>query len=1056
METRMFRKVKQGKTVLFLGAGASSSAGAPAGNELATMIRDEFLPENKSEKIDFIDTLSEVLDTPGIDRKTLEDFIKLKLSVQPSRAHIDMCRIRWQSIFTTNYDDLIETAYRIAPKKAQDRCDPIFDNRFSRTESDYFEAVRLFKLMGSVTGSERSTRMALSRSDYNRKIQQRQGLLKLLKDMAKDGTIIYIGYSFSDLIVRDILDEIREEIPIDEMPWSWALLPEWDSRTEQMLRERRILPLRMTFDEFINHSVSILDEKDFAQEPTVSLTISDVSIQIPKADLSMYKREFEFCNDDMVTQTIPDRSQAVREFLEGQSNPWIGITNNWAFKRNCYNKIINEVQNHIDKILERECPTILVLGPAGSGKSIIAKMVAYQIYTTKGLPCILLDPATEKVDFKVIDSFFRFVNESVENKKSLERRLPILIFIDEAAARMQEVRRLPQYLISRGITSILVAFARENEWKQAEGDYHTIVDETILIPDQFEGDEETEALIGHLRSLHFLESAQDNQYWVNQVKTQYENSFWNTLYHIAYPTRPPLTQCIRNEYDQLNPIAKIAYRYICVFYQYSVPIDLELLARSIHRSYEEFTKSVYDPASLGVIIEDPEALGIRYRARTRMVAELVCKYVYTNTEEWLNEIRLIVSNLLPNNTSEIETVRNLLIRHLGPNGTHRISPPDLLIPVFEAAFNAGMRDSATLHHCALLLLNKEDFLGAESYLNQAIDVLNNTFELTHFKTESRQMLENSLATVAARKALHFQKNGKLAQAVIEFQRATNLFHRARTGEFANAYPFYGEAWMFLRRSETAGNDRVSLLAQALQVIDQSEGNVDDEGQSSLAEIESKIVEALSSIPKLREIISTMIAEGDANGSYLNARSRSRVYTPDGTKMNYSVQEAYTIVIEALGFNPNHLPCLRLACRLHRRVYPNDWKGWWELLNRRIRLEEIPAPNSLLFDLGYAACQLGKYNDASRYFEQLEHQSSGLPRRASIVSVVKDDNQDRRFAGEILPGLTRNEGWIRCEIIGQHIRFLPLRQRFTSEVGQKVTFVLALNYRGYFAMELRRA
>ena len=61
--------------------------------------------------------------------------------------------------------------------------------------------------------------MALSRSDYNRKIQQREGLFRLLKDMAKDGTIIYIGYSFKDLIVRDILDEIRDEIPLDEMPW---------------------------------------------------------------------------------------------------------------------------------------------------------------------------------------------------------------------------------------------------------------------------------------------------------------------------------------------------------------------------------------------------------------------------------------------------------------------------------------------------------------------------------------------------------------------------------------------------------------------------------------------------------------------------------------------------------------------------------------------------------------------------------------------------------------------------------------------------------------------
>ena len=56
-------------------------------------------------------------DTIGINRTEIEEFIRSKMNVQPSEAHLDLCRIRWQAIFTTNYDDLIETAYRIALKK---------------------------------------------------------------------------------------------------------------------------------------------------------------------------------------------------------------------------------------------------------------------------------------------------------------------------------------------------------------------------------------------------------------------------------------------------------------------------------------------------------------------------------------------------------------------------------------------------------------------------------------------------------------------------------------------------------------------------------------------------------------------------------------------------------------------------------------------------------------------------------------------------------------------------------------------------------------------------
>ena len=208
-------------------------------------------------------------------------------------------------------------------------------------------------------------------------------------------------------------------------------------------------------------------------------------------------------------------------------------------------------------------------------------MVAHNIYTNQGLPCLLLNLETEKVDYKIIDSFARFITESVEAQKQLDRHIPIIVMIDEAASRIQEVRRLPQFLISRGIRATILAFARENEWKQAQGGYPIKVESTLSLPDQLESADEATLLVKHLRNLKVLESAQDDEYWVNKIKTEFENSFWDTLYHLAYPARPPLTLAVRNEYDRLLPIAQTAYRYICVFYEFDA-LDLELLARSLH------------------------------------------------------------------------------------------------------------------------------------------------------------------------------------------------------------------------------------------------------------------------------------------------------------------------------------------------------------------------------------------------------------------------------------------------------------------------------------------
>ena len=57
------RKVKQGKAVLFIGAGASHAAGAPLGAELAAYIHQEFLPGVPDPAQDLTEVCAKVLDT---------------------------------------------------------------------------------------------------------------------------------------------------------------------------------------------------------------------------------------------------------------------------------------------------------------------------------------------------------------------------------------------------------------------------------------------------------------------------------------------------------------------------------------------------------------------------------------------------------------------------------------------------------------------------------------------------------------------------------------------------------------------------------------------------------------------------------------------------------------------------------------------------------------------------------------------------------------------------------------------------------------------------------
>ena len=320
--------------------------------------------------------------------------------------------------------------------------------------------------------------------------------------------------------------------------------------------------------------------------------------------------------------------------------------------------------------------------------------------------------------------------------------VPILIVLDEAAEKLQDLRRLTQYLISRGLPSVILAVTRENEWKVAQRDRPVRVAHTHVLADEFRADlDEPAELLHHLRSINILSSAEDDADWVSRIERDYDNSFQTALYYLAEPTRPPLSQAIRNEYDQMDSLSQQAYRFVSLFYQFGIPIDLELLARSLNCSYEKFVTSVYDPASIGVIIDEQEQRGvIRFRGRSRMVCERIVEYSYPDQADWLADLGTIVGSLLPQNMNEIDTIRRLLILKMGPRGAQPIADIGQLKAIFERAFDAGIRDSAMLHHFALLLLDRGNFSEADHFLAEAMATINDEHELGHFKTESRQNL----------------------------------------------------------------------------------------------------------------------------------------------------------------------------------------------------------------------------------------------------------------------------------------------------------------------------
>jgi SIR2-like domain len=102
------RRILSGRCSLFLGAGASLSSGGPTTQELADLIASEVLMAqgqfSLSQVVEYADGTT---GRPAVNRAIRSRLDKL----QPSDALRSIGRVRWKSIFSVNFDDLMEQVY---------------------------------------------------------------------------------------------------------------------------------------------------------------------------------------------------------------------------------------------------------------------------------------------------------------------------------------------------------------------------------------------------------------------------------------------------------------------------------------------------------------------------------------------------------------------------------------------------------------------------------------------------------------------------------------------------------------------------------------------------------------------------------------------------------------------------------------------------------------------------------------------------------------------------------------------------------------------------------
>lgn len=1070
-------EVVRGKISLFLGAGCSIDSGLPNWDTLKVMLLKRF-PSCDQTLTSFFDLCQDIIDTPPYNRHEIEEFLfEMFSGFRVTYPFKELVKYDWATIFTTNYDSIIETAYT-DPQRLRP-CRAILADNPSISISDRSKT-QLFKIMGDLTKkSPEEGKMVLTLRDYTETYVRRSNYFKILGDILKSGRIVFIGYSFRDYIARSIIEEIIKVNGIDQLQWSYALYNEPipnDAKAQFFFNSHKIIPIYCEFKEFFEFIRDNCDSKLILPSinfPHISarLRIFSKLIEFTEEEVRSFSTAFYFLTEEKLIQPAGDKDAFFRN---SSYNP-AEYKENWDFIRDIY---YDEtyfsgqrlcLKQRIEEELKGEDPEqniiLSLLGMPGSGKSFLGRRIAFDFYSSGKAPVLIISGDKPNIDFKIITTFIEDINNQLDDLwkggEKLKRVKPIIIF-DDAAKYYKDISRLNQFLKSRGRLALIIAIERINEWNSiAAVNLFKIRDfDTYIINEKLTNNEEGR-LIDHLYNIGYLPVK--DIFWKELVKQVYEDSFFACIYSFIHPSKLPLNEIIKNQYLSMSEMARRVYSYICCFSQFNLQINIELLVRTIKYSYDQFVSEILQKECLKIIYEEiDDDNNLLYRAHHKIIAKKTIEFYYPDSEQQLSLISELLSNVLYGNLKELQLCEQLIIDYLTSDTDGLKFTIDQKRRIFHLACQRFPTRSL-YHHWGLLETEEKQFAEATVLLNKALK-----FEehIDSFPTESINNIVTSLGKLYSRQGFDCYKKGEEQKANEFFQEAERMFDSAKHVDFPNVHAYHSHAFMWYVKGNESGNEgkRIDAYANALAILSLAKDNLNEEDQQIIFELEADIWTNIGDETRIQKYIEILRDTFKSpNGYLIGAAHQMNKYRKAKDSSNPESIEflklAFRKVEKGLIYFPSVETLLLERAKVYSEFPDRDNAIYFQYLNEWYSISTNRSAN-LMYELGRISFLLGYFDLSKKVFSELESTVGlGHSRRGKLSFPITEGNIPVLYYGEIARIINRNEGLIKCSTIRglkYFLHFKPVTLRYTPRDGDYVAFNIAFSFRGPNAINVKKA
>ena len=798
-------RLSERRANLFLGAGinagitASDGTKFPLGPDLAQLICRDLLDDE-----DLVLTLDEAAEYArykigeGEFNRYLFDLFS---RFSPGRCHLLLVLLPWDTIYTTNYDLLLEKACA-TNSGLVGRLQPITSVKAdlaSLSEND----MPYYKLHGSIDQANTTEgRLVITKEDYRTYAQLRQPLFSRLSSDIHSRSFVFVGYSLGDPDFRSILEDCRAAIKSGSLPLSYAVRPGYRPSEAAYWKDKyNIQLLDCAAEQFLEDLSSTWYGNAYAITPLEERGLYEV---VAVDELTTFPKVA-----DCFYRVLPDRCTGTSKpasFFRGSEATWADIRDDVAPPRDALWDILETV---FDELSEADVPasSYLISGHAGTGKSTLLRTLAFMIARDFDTPVVVHIPGTP-LDVEHI----RPLSDANQDKR-------IVVLVQNGAEICEELVRFQGAARQAKLPIILMIEERTNQWNTAISRCHA-----QFSPEMFElgplSSDEIESILDALTQHNALGALEglDRGTQIEHFTAVADKELLVALREIT--SGDLFDNIVADEFARIpSELGKEAYKYVAAVGQVDLYIRYNTLEHLLGCGYRQLVEAVF-PQTEGVLLSSEfvgrsrHTIGFKLRVRHPVIASIVFAASAPTDKAKYDILNSVIANLDPG-FPEDRSLLHELVRRRELVGT--FARPEYQRAIYDRLAEALPGDAYVLQHRSILERELGDSTTAVRFAREAV-------RLKSGNTALRNTLGFALESAARAEKDSTKKKAMLLEA-------TSLFQDEVASSRSSGFGYLGLAQIRRQEYEAETNtekrqalqlETLALLETAREELDQPE------------------------------------------------------------------------------------------------------------------------------------------------------------------------------------------------------------------------------------------